>query len=87
MTTQESFLSLDVRPVLSVLLSQVALSAADKLFAAKLKLNSPLSPREDNLLAALAGHEVDDVGVSAGGRRHQLVGLAGRVTAEVRSLH
>ena len=87
MPTQEGFLSLDVRPVLSVLLSQVALSASNKLFAAKLKLNSPLSPREDNLLTALAGDEIDDVGVSAGGRRHQLVGPAGGVTAEVRSLH
>ena len=86
--TQQSFLALDVRPVFSVLLSEVALSAANKLFAAKSKLNLLRSrQREPNLLAALAGDEVDDVGVSAGGRRHQLVGPAGRVTPEVGSLH
>ena len=87
--TQESFLALDIRTVFFVLLSQVGLSAANKLFAAKSKLKSPLrlGPREPNLLAALAGDEVDDVGVSAGGRRHQLVGAASRVTPEVGSHH
>ena len=37
---QESLLPLDVRPVLHVLLPEVALSAPDKLFAVKIEIKS-----------------------------------------------
>ena len=40
-----------------------------------------------NLLASPAGDEVDQAGGGAGGRSHELVGLAGGVTPEVWPLH
>ena len=47
--TQQSFLFLDVRPVFSVLLPQVGLSAANKLFAEKSKYSFPLRLRPRQL--------------------------------------
>lgn len=69
-SAQQSFLSLDVRSVLIILLPETLLCAPNKLF-----VTSP------------AGDEVDQAGVGAGGRGHQLVSPAGGVTPEVWPLH